>query len=78
MTIGTVRWFGRSWGASICDPEAQIDAPVGEECGRCALPIYEDDLGITTPLIGVEGRDRLAYHLDCFLASLGQPPLQKR
>lgn len=77
-SIGTIRWFGRSWGAPVCDPRAHINTPPGLVCARCDGEIDEDDQGVTMPaidLVGAEYRSHvIGYHLDCWLGSLGIGP----
>ena len=66
--IGTVRWFGDSWGAPVNDPRARLEsAPVHMNCIRCGIPIHSDDQGISIP--GPDGY--VAYHLGCFFEELG-------
>ena len=73
--MGTVRWFGESWGAPVCEPEDHIDTPINEDCARCRGAIEEGQQGVTVPyLTGRSGEDgwmdRLAWHLDCWLAEV--------
>jgi hypothetical protein len=76
--LGTVRWFGRSWGAPVCDPRTHVSAPAGTVCARCDAEIDEDDQGVTMPaieMVGSEYRSRtVGYHLDCYLGSIGIGP----
>ncbi len=64
-------WFGKSWGAPICDPEDHVATPVGLACLDCGDPISENDQGITMPHISMAGDILVsvpsAYHLDCWL-----------
>lgn len=73
--IGTVRWFGESWGAPICDPRANIPAPIDQNCLACHLPIKSNDQGVGTLSYGIEHSvdGYVYYHLDCFLAEIGVP-----
>ena len=67
--IGTVRWFGESWGAPVCDPRAHVDTPVGETCAwGSAAPIKPSDQGIGIP----DGSTGLYvwYHLECWLRTI--------
>lgn len=75
--LGTVRWFGESWGAPVCDPRTHIETPVGMVCiGHPHLHneqnryagILSEDQGITMP--GPDG-ERVAFHLDCWLHEIG-------
>jgi hypothetical protein len=76
--LGTVRWFGESWGAPVCDPRTHVDTPVGRPCaghGHMHGPlrpeaIEDGDQGVTVPWLGVP-RERLVYHLDCWLHEVG-------
>lgn len=65
--IGTVRWFGRSWGAAVCDPRTHIDTPVGHICPWDGSDIEPRDRGIN--VAGPDGRS--SYHLACFLYAVG-------
>lgn len=77
--IGTLRWFGKSWEAPVCDPRAHVETPVGMVCighdhmhqkrSRRVLP---GDQGVTMPYLGTTGRvERCAYHLECWLHEVG-------
>ena len=63
-------WFGKSWGAPVCDPEDHAETPVGSKCWRCKECIAKDDQGVTMPLVGVEGVTMIHAHLDCYLESI--------
>jgi hypothetical protein len=63
--IGTVRWFGPSWHAPVCDPRAHVETPVGNPCAACTVALVEGDRGITVPNLGT--CERQAWHLDCWL-----------
>ena len=39
------KWFGESWGASVCQGE-HVDTPVGVLCAHCDEPIAEGDQGV--------------------------------
>lgn len=70
--IGTVRWFGESWGAPICDWRAHIDNPGAARCLDCNHYIESDDQGISTVAsLSIDPSGRVYYHLDCFLRMLG-------
>ena len=61
-------WFGKSWGAPICDATEHVPAPVGLVCPECDMPIGMYDQGVTMPLGKLDGTvSTLAYHLDCWL-----------
>jgi hypothetical protein len=63
-------WFGKSWGAPVCDPEDHAETPVGSKCWRCKKDIAADDQGVTMPLVGVEGVTLIHAHLDCYVKTL--------
>ena len=65
--LGTVRWFGRSWGAPVCRPAANVPTPVGEPCawGGADLPIHLGDQGVG--VLDVTTGRFVWYHLDCWL-----------
>jgi hypothetical protein len=77
--VGTLRWFGESWGAPVCDPRARIEPPVGMACiGHPHLhedrpvAILPDDQGVTMPHLSGDGLvGTVAYHLDCWLHEIG-------
>lgn len=68
----TVKWFGISWGAPVCDPEDHVETPVGRPCMRCTKAIGENDQGLTIP--HVRERERKVsdepWHLGCYLESI--------
>lgn len=66
--VGTVRWFGRTWRAPVCDPRAHIETPVGHICPFDGADIEPNDRGISVPNMNGE---RTSYHLACFLYSIG-------
>ena len=69
----TLRWFGESWGAPVCDPETQVPIPAGELCYACQFQILPATRGVVVPVwlsVGwVVGR----YHLSCWLRIVGVP-----
>jgi len=66
--IGTVRWFGKSWGAPVCDPRAHIPTPIGSRCEGCGHPVTEDDNGVTMPYWdGTSRPGFVAFHRECNL-----------
>jgi hypothetical protein len=72
--IGTVRWFGDSWGAPMNDPRARIDTPTHRQCLGCFRWIESDAQGVqiaASPEVAPEGT--VVYHLDCFLEEIGVP-----
>lgn len=68
-------WFGKSWGAPVCDPLEHQPTPVGIMCRRCRIPIEAGDEGLT--LMGVEDAagslSTTVLHLACFAASIRCP-----
>lgn len=74
-----MKWFGRSWGAPVCDPRDHVDTPVGEICyGHAHMHegrelIDADDDGVLIPYYGEDAplTNRIAYHLDCWLHEIG-------
>lgn len=67
LTIGTIRWFGPTWGQ---DPRTEIPVPAGEECLVCTAVIEEHDQGVRLPRLSKEGNDCAYYHLRCFLLTV--------
>lgn len=63
-------WFGKSWGAPVCDPETHLPTPVGDLCVRCAGEITDDDQGMIVPFAGMQPAVLSAHHLDCFLVGI--------
>jgi hypothetical protein len=69
----TVRWFGASWGAPICERDNECDTP-STPCLRCGLPFGADDQGVVQA--NIDEHRQLSYrgqHIDCHLAGLGCP-----
>lgn len=64
--LGTLRWFGTTWHAPVCDPRTHIETPVGLRCARCEEIIIRVDRGIT-----LVTHPKLAWHRDCWLRELG-------
>jgi hypothetical protein len=76
--LGTVRWFGESWGAPICDPRTHVPTPVGAVCsGHDHLhedrpaTIEPGARGVTIPYLGGSAGERVVYHLTCWLHEVG-------
>lgn len=72
----TIRWFGPSWGAQICSPLNEVEAPIGSFCrGMCSKAIQPGEPGITLPLLGPldQPPERVPYHLVCFMAEIIPP-----
>jgi hypothetical protein len=78
-SLGTIRWFGESWGAPVCDPRAHVETPVGWTCeGHPHMHkdcdderIKEGDQGVTLPYYYRGGATMIAFHLDCWLHEVG-------
>lgn len=66
--IGTARWFGESWGAPCCIPDAHVDTPAGEGCQQCGADIEPGDQGTGCPLWGTD--TYVWWHLSCWLHSV--------
>ncbi len=62
--IGTVRWFGPSWHASVNAPRVRIPVPVDERCDVCRKEFVEGSRGLRIPC-GSERRF-FHYHRGCF------------
>lgn len=70
-----MKWFGESWRAPVCEPEDEVETPVGAACLLCDEPIAAGDQGIVMPFSGdiVDGRltaRPVPEHLDCYLDSI--------
>jgi hypothetical protein len=65
--IGTVRWFGVSWGAPVNDPRAWIETPRSAVCLGCGVWIKNGEQGMQIP--STDGF--VFFHLDCFLKDIG-------
>lgn len=74
-----MKWFGDSWGAPVCEPEAHTEAPVGMVCAghdhmheNRSPTISADDQGVLIPHLTVsEYPLHHAWHLDCWLHEIG-------
>jgi hypothetical protein len=69
--LGTVRWFGPSWGAPVNREAALVDTPVGRDCVMGDGPIKAEDRGVTVPYLSSTHQDVAVYHLPCFLEQMG-------
>ena len=63
--IGTVRWFGESWGAPVCDPRSHVETPEGSLCPQCKEVVVQGQQGVGVPYMASE--TYLWWHLDCWL-----------
>lgn len=62
----TMRWFGTSWGAPVCEPETHVPTPVGKTCFRCGEPIANRDDGIIMPYVNEHGEVSMEpWHYEC-------------
>jgi hypothetical protein len=67
-----MRWFGKSWGAPVCEPETVSETPVGTPCGGCESLIKAGDYGVILPFAGAAtDPSELSYHHGCFMRMLG-------
>lgn len=69
--VGTVRWFGKSWGAPINEDATQVPTPIDAPCEACQKPIGASDRGVTVPFVSRHSRSsRVAYHINCWGRSI--------
>jgi hypothetical protein len=72
--VGTVRWFGASWNAPVCDRRAHIETPVDQPCGACGDPIRHGDQGVSVLTFSpLRTAPRSPYHLSCWFRVIGVP-----
>jgi hypothetical protein len=72
--IGTVRWFGESWGAPVNDPDTHVDTPTHRQCIECLRWIESDDQGMVIPTVPeIDPQGTVAYHRVCFFDVIGIP-----
>lgn len=74
--VGTVRWWGESWGAPICDPRNHVATPVTAQCAECGLMIRAGHRGVSVPTVlgaDTEAWEYRHWHLECWLKSMGIP-----
>lgn len=64
------QWFGRSWGAPICEAENYAETPVGEPCLRCREVILPGDSGMITLFMRADGSSLQPQHLACFMRGI--------
>lgn len=66
-----MKWFGKSWGAPVCNPADHVEVLPGTECGYCRLPV-DGGAGLVTPYLTAPGGPTEAvYHHNCFAELLG-------
>ena len=72
--LGTLRWFGATWGAPVNDPRAEIPVPLGEDCLRCHFLFDSADRGLAVAAsTEISASGQVFYHLECWLDELGVP-----
>lgn len=63
-----MRWFGKSWGAPMCEPGQQVPTPIGEACYVCDEKIADGDCGFVMPYLRANGESGvLPAHRGCGL-----------
>jgi hypothetical protein len=50
-----MKWFGKNWGAPICEDVEHVQTPTGAPCLHCRFPIEPDDAGFVMPLVHADG-----------------------
>ncbi len=73
-----IRWFGKSWGAAVCEPDQHTETPVGIACMRCRVAIEPRDRGFALQCADVNDQGELVVstvveHLRCFINGLVCP-----
>ncbi len=72
-----MKWFGESWGAPCCESDGRVEAPVGDLCVKCELPIMDGDRGFLIPFVDrQEGEPYVTdepWHFGCFMESVLGP-----
>lgn len=63
----SMKWFGTSWGAPVCEETRHVATPTGDACFLCKRAIEEHDRGLVTPCIDDVEVKGVPSHLDCFL-----------
>ena len=68
-----MEYFGKNWGAPVCEDCEHVNTPVGKICLYCGEPIVESDRGLLLPqgCISDEVRDPVncPIHLECMIRS---------
>ena len=63
-----MKWFGKSWGAPVCDPKDHVDPPEDASCSVCLLPIEPYHQGFVLPRVGLDFEvTEAVYHRNCLL-----------
>lgn len=67
------KWFGKSWGAPVCEDSPHVETPEGALCPYCTKTIGPDDSGLIIPYIRdfSEPATDEPWHIDCWRKSLG-------
>lgn len=61
-----MKWFGHSWGATVCNELEQVPIPVGEKCFHCEGDFVNLDRGLVLPFSSEEGVKDTFWHFVCF------------
>jgi hypothetical protein len=72
-----MKWFGKSWGAVICEPSEQVPVPVGVECIFCKAPFIEESTGFAED-VNDDGALEYPSHVRCFMAACTPSPQRAR
>ncbi len=56
-------WFGKDWGAPMCEPSEHVPTPIGDHCVHCQEVIAEGDRGEVNFVGQVS-------HLECSIRSV--------
>src|SRR5258708_5208550 len=62
-----MQWFGKSWGAPICDPQDHAETPVGQLCSWCTETIEANDAGVIIPHLEDRRTTMRPQHYECFI-----------
>ena len=62
-----MKWFGKTWGAAICQPTEKIDVPVGVACVACGRTFIEESRGLCDT--DVMGGPFSPMHLRCLMSA---------
>jgi hypothetical protein len=67
-----VKWFGKSWGAPLCQDAEHAPTPTGALCLGCDDEIRDGQKGLLIPFVSLtEPPSIRPWHLECFLLSVG-------
>jgi hypothetical protein len=61
-----IQWFGKDWGAPICEDADHVETPAGALCGFCEEPIEAADDGFVMTVLGEFVADQ-AFHYECHM-----------